>query len=199
MARLGMTIGFGEPGNALCKISFDPLPAFWMLGTLKASASRYGKARCVLFYLVFRFKRTPQTSTGQNIDHKEAEMKSMKKRDAEVSDLDVAELLDSEEVVKLYLEEALAANDPVLWQRCLGHAARSAGMAKIAEKSGLNRESLYKALKEDAHPRFDTVMRVLKAMGLKLVIAPCVAEKKTRYSAKRGEHSPTRRGLVKRP
>lgn len=38
----------------------------------------------------------------------------MKKRDAEVSDLDVAELLDSEEVVKLYLEEALAANDPVL-------------------------------------------------------------------------------------
>lgn len=108
----------------------------------------------------------------------------MKKSDAEVSDLDIADLLDSEEVVKLYLEEALAENDPVLWQRCLGHAARSAGMAKIAEKSGLNRESLYKALKEDAHPRFDTVMRILKAMGLKLTITPCVAEKQAKYSAK---------------
>ena len=58
----------------------------------------------------------------------------MKKNDAKVSDLDIAELLDSEEVVKLFLEEALNENDPVLWQRCLGHAARSAGMAKIAEK-----------------------------------------------------------------
>ena len=109
----------------------------------------------------------------------------MKKNAAKVSDLDIAELLDSEEVVKLFLEEALNENDPVLWQRCLGYAARSAGMAKIAEKSGLNRESLYKALREDAHPRFDTVMRVLKAMGLKLTITPCVAEKQVRYSAKR--------------
>ena len=108
----------------------------------------------------------------------------MRKRDAEVSDLDIAELLDSEEVVKLFLEEALAANDPVLWQRALGDAARSVGMAKIAERSGLNRESLYKALKKDAHPRFDTIMRVLKAMGLKLSITPCVAEKQAKYSAK---------------
>ncbi len=108
----------------------------------------------------------------------------MKKKDAEVSDLDVADLLKTEVDVKLFLEEALTENDPVLWQRCLWHAARSAGMAKIAKKSGLNRESLYKALKEGAHPRFDTVMRVLKAMGLKLVIAPCVAEERAKYSTK---------------
>ena len=67
----------------------------------------------------------------------------MKKSDAEVSDLDIADLLDSEEVVKLFLEESLAANDPVLWQRALGYAARSAGMAKIAKRAGLNRESRY--------------------------------------------------------
>ena len=109
----------------------------------------------------------------------------MKKNDAEISDLDVADLLKTEEDVKLFLEEALAENDPVLWQHCLGHAARSAGMAKIAERAGLNRESLYKALKEDAHPRFDTIMRVLKAMGLRLIIAPCVAEKKAKYSARK--------------
>lgn len=115
----------------------------------------------------------------------------MRRGDAKVSDLDIADLLDSEEVVKLFLEEALAENDPVLWQRALGYAARSAGMAKIAKAAGLNRESLYKALKEDAHPRFDTVMRVLNAMGLKLFLKPsvpqrktCVAEKRAKYSAK---------------
>jgi probable addiction module antidote protein len=106
----------------------------------------------------------------------------MKKSDAEVSDLDVADLLKTEDDVKLFLEEALAENDPVLWQQALGDAARSIGMAKIAESAGLNRESLYKALREDAHPRFDTIMRVLNAMGLKLCITPCaVAEKKAVY------------------
>lgn len=106
----------------------------------------------------------------------------MKKIDAKVSDLDVADLLKTEEDVKLFLEEALAENDPILWQQALGDAARSIGMAKIAESAGLNRESLYKALREDAHPRFDTIMRVLKAMGLKLCITPCtVAEKKAVY------------------
>lgn len=106
----------------------------------------------------------------------------MKKSDAEVSDLDVADLLKTEEDVKLFLEETLAENDPVLWQHAIGDAARSIGMAKIAASAGLNRESLYKALREDAHPRFDTIMRVLNAMGLKLCITPCaVAEKKAMY------------------
>lgn len=110
-----------------------------------------------------------------------------------VTDLDVAEFLDTEESVKLFLKEALAENDPVFWQHCVSTAARSAGMTKIAEKSGLNRESLYKAMKEDAHPRFDTVMRVLNAMGLQLslkivpekkVRANVVAEKRAKYKAK---------------
>lgn len=110
-----------------------------------------------------------------------------------VTDLDVAEFLDTEESVKLFLKEALAENDPVFWQNCVSTAARSAGMAKIAEKSGLNRESLYKAMKEDAHSRFDTLMRVLNAMGLQLslkivpekkVRANVVAEKRAKYKAK---------------
>lgn len=104
------------------------------------------------------------------------------------TDLDVAELLQTEEDVKFFLQEALVENDPVLWQRCVGYAARSIGMAKIAESTGLNRESLYKALKEDAHPRFDTIMRVLNAMGFQLVLKEkpqkrgcALAEKKARY------------------
>lgn len=86
------------------------------------------------------------------------------------TNLDIAELLQTEDDVKLFLQEALAENDPVVWQRAIGYAAKSIGMSKIAEASGLNRESLYKALREDAHPRFDTIMRVLNAMGLRLVL-----------------------------
>lgn len=116
----------------------------------------------------------------------------MAKNDAKVSDWDLADYLKTEEDVIYLLEEALEDYDPVVWQHILSDVARSAGMAKIAKKTGLNRESLYKALKEDAHPRFDTIMRVLKAMGFKLMIAPitpaapdCVAEKPVKYSAKK--------------
>ena len=110
-----------------------------------------------------------------------------------VSDLDVAELLDTEDSVKYYLMDALAANAPVLWQHCVSTAARSAGMAKIAEKAGLNRESLYKAMKENAHPRFETMMKILNAMGLQLALkvvpekkvrANVVAEKRAKYKTK---------------
>ncbi|MCQ2090469.1 MAG: putative addiction module antidote protein [Fibrobacter sp.] len=110
-----------------------------------------------------------------------------------VSDLDVADYLTTEEDVKLFLKEALAENDPVFWQHCVSTAARSAGMAKIAEKAGLNRESLYKAMKEGAHPRFETMMKILNAMGLQLALkvvpekkvpANVVAEKRAKYKAK---------------
>jgi len=113
--------------------------------------------------------------------------------ESKFTDLDVAELLDTEESVRLYLREALAENDPALWQHCVSTAARSIGMAKIAEKSGLNRESLYKATKEGAHPRFDTVMKILNAMGLQLSLkivpekktrANVVADKKAKYKVK---------------
>ena len=116
----------------------------------------------------------------------------MAKNDAEVSDWDLADYLKTEEDVIYLLEEALEDYDPAVWQHILGYVARSAGMAKIAKKTGLNRESLYKALKEEAHPRFDTIMQILKAMGFKLMITPitpvapdCVAEKPVKYSAKK--------------
>lgn len=109
----------------------------------------------------------------------------MRKDDAEISDYDVADYLKTEIEVRYFLEEILNANDPKLLQMALGDVARSAGMAKIAKKAGLNRESLYKALKEEAHPRFETVMRVFNAMGMKLSLTPYVAEKPAKYSAKK--------------
>ena len=109
----------------------------------------------------------------------------MRKDDAEISDWDVADYLKTKIEVRYFLEEILNANDPKLLQMALGDVARSAGMAKIAKKAGLNRESLYKALKEEAHPRFETVMRVFNAMGMKLSLTPYVAEKPAKYSTKK--------------
>ena len=117
-------------------------------------------------------------------------------KENEITHFDIAEYLDSEEMVAEYLNLICQENDPALLLRAIGHVARSKGMAKIAETSGLGRESLYKALDEKAHPRFETVFKVLAAMGIQMrltpkakfkrrqKITPCiVAEKKTKYNA----------------
>ena len=110
--------------------------------------------------------------------------------------LDLAEYLDSEEVVIGYLNLICQENDPALLLHAIGHVARSKGMAKIAETSGLGRESLYKALDENAHPRFETVFKVLAALGIQMHLVPrvkfkrkgglaqfAVAEKRVAYKA----------------
>ena len=58
--------------------------------------------------------------------------------------------------------------DPDLLVAALGDIARARGMTKLAEDSGLNRESLYKALRPGAKPRFDTVFRIMKALNIKM-------------------------------
>ena len=108
--------------------------------------------------------------------------------------LDIAEYLDNEEIVAEYLNMVSESDDPALFLRAIGHIARSKGMSQIAEKTGLGRESLYKALDEKAHPRFETIFKVLNAMGIQMTLVPkvkfrkrrkqtelCVAEKRARY------------------
>ena len=99
----------------------------------------------------------------------------------EIAHLDIAEYLDSEEMVAEYLNLICQENDPTLLLRAIGHVARSKGMAKIAETSGLGRESLYKALDEKAHPRFETVFKVLTALGIQMHLVP-----KIKFKRKRG-------------
>lgn len=84
---------------------------------------------------------------------------------------DTAEHLKTEEDVAAYLEAVFEDGDPALMAHALGVIARARGMAKIARKAGLGRESLYKALSPDGHPQFDTVVRVLRALGLKLSVS----------------------------
>ena len=88
---------------------------------------------------------------------------------SELPDFDAAPYLDSDEAIAAYLTDILAANDSALLAAALGDIARARGMSEIAKASGITREALYKALRPDALPRFDTVNRVCAALGVKLV------------------------------
>ena len=63
----------------------------------------------------------------------------------------------------------LEANDPALLAAALGDIARARGMSEIAKASGLTREALYKALRPNAKPRYDTIAKVCGALGVRLV------------------------------
>ena len=88
---------------------------------------------------------------------------------ADLPDFDAAPYLDGEEAIAAYLTNILAANDPALLAAALGDIARARGMSEIAKASGITREALYKALRPDTQPRFDTISRVCAALGVKLV------------------------------
>ena len=84
-------------------------------------------------------------------------------------EFDMSHYLDSDEAVAEYLTQVLSDGDDSELAHALGHIAKARGMTQIAKDAGIGRESLYKALRADAHPRFDTVNRVCKALGVKLV------------------------------
>lgn len=85
---------------------------------------------------------------------------------------DAARYLDSDEAIAEYMSVALEANDPDLLLLALGDVARAKGMAQVAKDAGLGRESLYKALAPGAKPRFETVMKVARALGVKFTAQP---------------------------
>ena len=87
-------------------------------------------------------------------------------------EFDAAEYLDSEEAVAQYLTAMMEDGDPAMLAAALGDIARARGMAEIAKSSGLTREALYKALRADAQPRFETIQRVCAALGVRLVAQP---------------------------
>lgn len=90
----------------------------------------------------------------------------------ELIPFDMAALLDSDEAISEYLSQVLADGDTDEIIRALGHIARARGMGQIAAHSGLGRESLYKALSPGAKPRFDTVLKVIRALGIDLFAQP---------------------------
>jgi probable addiction module antidote protein len=81
---------------------------------------------------------------------------------------DTTEYLDTDEDMAAYLDAALQDGEPALVAAALGDIARAKGMAQLARDTGLGRESLYKALSADGNPEFATVLKVVKALGLRL-------------------------------
>jgi probable addiction module antidote protein len=81
---------------------------------------------------------------------------------------DVADYLDSDELIAEYLSAALEDANPDVFLRAVGDVAKARGMAQLARDTGLGRESLYKALAPGAKPRYDTVLKLVQAMGIKL-------------------------------
>jgi probable addiction module antidote protein len=91
---------------------------------------------------------------------------------AKTTRFDAANYLASEELQVAYITSALETGEPDFVRDALGVVAKARGMSEIAKASGLNRESLYKALGETGNPEFSTIMRILRAMNLTLSARP---------------------------
>ncbi len=84
---------------------------------------------------------------------------------------DATEYLKTDADIANYLEAVFEDGDPALVAAALGDVARAKGMSQIAQTAGLGRESLYKALSPEGNPEFATVLKVMRALGLKLKVA----------------------------
>lgn len=93
----------------------------------------------------------------------------------ETSRFEIADYLDNKEMIAEYLNAVLAEGDNSDVITAIGHIAKSIGMTKIADETGLSRPSLYKALSNGAKPQFETIMKVLKAIGGQIQINPVKA------------------------
>ena len=87
-----------------------------------------------------------------------------------VAPFDASEYLDDEEVIAAYLTAALEDPNPAVFLTAVANVAKARGIAKVAQDSGLGRESLYKALAPGAKPRYETVRKVVDALGVKLTV-----------------------------
>ncbi len=84
---------------------------------------------------------------------------------------DSSEFLTDDETIAEYLTAALEDQNPDVFLTAVGQVAKARGMAEIAREAGLGRESLYKALLPGAKPRYDTVLKVLHSLGVKIVVS----------------------------
>lgn len=83
---------------------------------------------------------------------------------------DIAEYLEDDAMIAEYLNIVLEEGDAEDIKTALGHVAKARGMSKIAEDTGLSRPSLYKALSHGSKPQFETILKVLRAIGVNLKI-----------------------------
>ncbi len=87
---------------------------------------------------------------------------------------DVVDHLDNDEIIAEYLTATLEDPNPDVFLMAVADVAKAKGMSHVASETGLGRESLYKAFAPGAKPRYDTVLKVLKAVGIQLQATPAI-------------------------
>lgn len=97
----------------------------------------------------------------------------MRKTKIKTTRWDSAEYLKTDEDIRLYLEACFdeAGDDAAFIAHAFGVVARARGMMQLAKETGLSREALYRGLSEEGNPTLDTLMKVSRALGLKLTVA----------------------------
>lgn len=83
---------------------------------------------------------------------------------------DAADYLDNEETIAEFLTAALEDENPDVFLAAISSVAKARGMAAIAKETGLGRESLYKALAPGAKPRYETIIKVLNGLGVRITV-----------------------------
>lgn len=96
----------------------------------------------------------------------------MTKAKTKTKRFDPAAYLVNDEAIAVYMSDALESGDPSFVADALGVVARARGMSDVARQAGVSRESLYRALSADGNPEFATILRVVRALGLQLSVAP---------------------------
>jgi probable addiction module antidote protein len=85
-----------------------------------------------------------------------------------LKEYDIAEHLNSEEEMQMYLNEILETDDPALLLAALGDIARAKNMSQLSREVGMSRGGLYQTLSGNGNPTFSTMLKITKALGLKL-------------------------------
>ena len=89
-----------------------------------------------------------------------------------VREFDAARYLDNEEIIAQYLAACLEDPKPEVFLAALGDVAKARGIAQLAKDTGLGRESLYKTFSPGTKPRFETIMKIAKALGVPISVKP---------------------------
>ncbi|MFB3305258.1 addiction module antidote protein [Pseudomonas sp. AMR01] len=91
---------------------------------------------------------------------------------------EASRFLDSPEVISAYLAQSMKSQDPQILMKALAEVAKAQGVNKVAEAAGVNRESLYKTLKGGSKTRYETIQKLMLALGVELTVQP-IAPRKT--------------------
>lgn len=95
-----------------------------------------------------------------------------KAKELRLAPFDASDYLDNEETIAEYLRVALENPDPDAFLMAVRDVAKARGISQVAADAGVGRESLYKTLNAGSQPRFDTIRRLLGALGVHLEVVP---------------------------